>query len=83
MAVFRQREWLADETAARITGKPLALARALQKAANFDVALQHGANTARALCIFGYTANNWWDNLFDTHPSIEERIERLRMYSNL
>lgn len=82
-AVFRQREWIADTTAALVTAKPLALASALEKAGSENVALQKGSGAARALCIFGYDASSWWDNLFSTHPSLDERIHRLKEYAAL
>lgn len=83
MAIFRQREWLADATAVQVTGRPLALARALEKAAATEVELAHGGRLAHALTIFGSRRDSWWGNLFKTHPDLEERITRLRQYAGL
>jgi heat shock protein HtpX len=82
LAVSRQREWLADATAAKVTGKPLALAAALEKLSATDVELHQGKRLAQALCIAGgLRGEDWWKNLFDTHPDVHERIARLRSYA--
>lgn len=83
LAISRQREWLADATAARVTGKPLALARALEKLAGVDVTLEHGERLARALCVAAPPrTGNWWQDLLQTHPDVAARIARLRSYAN-
>ena len=81
MAVSRSREYLADETGARITKKPLALASALMK-------LESGCHNPRNACDDTSHASMWisepvpkkkkvMSNLFSTHPATELRVERL------
>jgi len=79
MSVSRSREYLADETGARICGQPLALANALRKLhiASQRMPLQ-GAQPATAHMFivnpfFGKSLVKW----FSTHPPMEERIIRL------
>ena len=81
LAVSRNREYLADETGARITGKPLQLASALYR-------LEHGCSmpnnnyedTARAdMWICNPVRRGTFKSLFSTHPSTEERIRRLQI----
>lgn len=80
LAVSRNREYLADETGARITGKPLALANALRR-------LEEGcgrpnnnySDTAHAdmwICN-PIRKESFFRTLFSTHPSTSERIRRL------
>jgi len=83
MALSRRREYLADATAAELTGDPEGLARALYKLAVDQHPLQH-VNRA--------TAHLWIESplrdhrglrssvggLFDTHPPLQERIDRLQ-----
>lgn len=84
LAISRQREWLADASAARVTGKPLALAQALEKLNNANVTLTQGRRIAQALCIAGLPrARSWWRDLFSTHPDLEARIRRLYQYVGL
>ncbi|MBI4289824.1 MAG: zinc metalloprotease HtpX [Chloroflexi bacterium] len=80
MAISRQREYLADASGALLTRYPEGLARALEKIAADKEPLEV-ANKATAHL---YVANplkghkSWANNLFSTHPPIEERIRRLR-----
>ncbi|MFT0899395.1 zinc metalloprotease HtpX [Candidatus Methanoprimaticola sp. MG2] len=83
LGVSRNREYLADESGARITGKPMALASALTKiesgcttkANNYDnpsyesvwISSPFGMKKARGLV-----------NLFRTHPTTPDRIARLK-----
>jgi heat shock protein HtpX len=79
LAISRAREYEADATGARISRSPEALARALEKiaAASGRIPLPAGPATAH-LWIVNPLRGNWLDNLFRTHPPIEERIRRLR-----
>jgi heat shock protein HtpX len=83
LAISRSREFLADETGAKISQDPLALASALEKlsVAAFTQNLQpespSQASTA-SLFIVNPFSGNGWITLFSTHPSMEKRIERLR-----
>ncbi len=82
LGISRQREWIADASAARATGKPLALASALEKLLGYDTTLHHGKMVAQALCIAGAPkSDRWWEDLFSTHPDTIERIARLRSFA--
>jgi len=77
-AISRRRELLADATAVELTRNPLGLAGALQKIAA-DPAQLRAANRATAHL---YIANpvrkvKEASGLFDTHPPIKQRIDRL------
>jgi heat shock protein HtpX len=78
LAVHRQREWLADATAARLTGNPLMLAGALARLEGQQVTLAHGRRVAQSLCVAGQPmTGSRLKDFFNTHPSPEARIERL------
>lgn len=80
MAVSRNREFMADEGAARMTRNPAGLQSALAKLENYakrgyEV---HNATeqTAHMFIINPFTGKNM-GNLFRTHPTTEDRIARL------
>ena len=79
MAVSRSREYLADETGARICGRPLALANALRKLDNASQIIPlHDAQPATAhMFIVNPLTGGTLLKLFSTHPPMEERIARL------
>lgn len=79
MAISRSREYLADETGARISGRPLDLASALGRldAASRQIPLE-GNPVAENLFIVNPFTGADVANLFSTHPPIQERIARLR-----
>lgn len=79
MAISRSREYLADETGARISGRPLDLASALGRldAASRQIPLE-GSPVAENLFIVNPFTGADMANLFSTHPPIAERIARLR-----
>ena len=79
MAVSRSREFLADESGARICGRPLALASALNKLHNVSRMLPMAdARPATAhLFIVNPLTGGALLRLFSTHPPMEERIARL------
>jgi heat shock protein HtpX len=80
MAISRKREYLADASGALLCRNPEALARALEKI-SADTEPLEAANKATAHL---YIANplkehaSFLNNMFDTHPPIEERIRLLR-----
>ena len=79
MAVSRSREYQADQTGARLNGNPLALASALQKLAAASGRVPLPATEATAhLFIVNPLKGQFLQNLFSTHPPIEDRIRRLR-----
>lgn len=86
LGVSRSREYLADESAARITKNPRALASALRKLetgcaspkneySNNSYASMWISNPVRA-------KKNIFSSLFSTHPSTEDRIQRLEALEN-
>lgn len=82
LAISRQREYLADETAAQITGDPEGLALALRELLWDSSVSRYVARSTALLYIesplrasrglLGVTTS-----LFETHPALEARIERL------
>jgi heat shock protein HtpX len=79
LAISRNREYLADQTGARLAHNPEGLARALEKleAASTRIPMDATPSTAHMFIVnplFGKTMAG----LFSTHPPIEERIRRLR-----
>ncbi|HZR28147.1 MAG TPA: zinc metalloprotease HtpX [Terriglobales bacterium] len=78
LAVSRSREYAADETGAKFTGNPYALARALQKLDAYSkrVPLAASPSTAHLFIVKPYVGD-LFANLFSTHPPIPKRIEKL------
>ena len=78
MAISRSREYEADAGAARVSGKPEALASALAK---LSMAARHrpmDANPSTAhMFIVNPLSGGTIMNLFSTHPPLEKRVERL------
>ncbi len=80
MGVSRQREYLADATAAHILGTGKPLADALQTIhAGRQPALNINPATA-PMYIVNPVAGRRLTNLFSTHPPVDDRIRRLRAY---
>jgi len=82
LAISRSREFIADESGARYTQDPLALASALKKIKN-NVSVSHfgkrdgyRASTASLFIINPFKGQSWI-NLFATHPPIDARIAKL------
>jgi heat shock protein HtpX len=80
LAISRGREYKADADGARITGKPLALADALEMLER-GVALRPMADvpaTTAPLYIVNPLPPGFLASLFSDHPPIAERVARLR-----
>jgi len=81
MTVSRKREFMADEGAARMTGHPEWLQSALSKLdSHARGTVMHDADpqTAHMFIINPFSGQNLsLQQLFSTHPSTEQRIERL------
>jgi heat shock protein HtpX len=81
MAISRTREYSADRGGAEISGKPLALASALQRISGAAHQIENPtaeANPATAhLFIINPLSGERMDNLFSTHPATENRIAAL------
>jgi heat shock protein HtpX len=81
LAVSRQREYLADATAARLLGGGRPLAEALESLERGTQAAPVAVNPAFAsLYIANPLPRAGLATLFSTHPPIPERIRRLRGY---
>ena len=78
MAVSRSREYGADETGARLTGRPQGLASALRKLhlASSRIPMHAEPSTAH-LFIVNPLSGRGFASLFSTHPPLEDRIRRL------
>jgi heat shock protein HtpX len=78
MAISRSREYEADAGAARVSGKPEALASALAKLSISAKRRPMDANPSTAhMFIVNPLSGGTIMNLFSTHPPPEKRIERL------
>jgi heat shock protein HtpX len=79
MAVSRSREYMADESGARICGRPLALANALRKLHNAShmIPMQDARPATAHMFIVTPLTGGALLKLFSTHPPMEERIARL------
>ena len=81
MAISRTREYEADRAGAEISKRPLALASALKKIASVSERVPNAPaerNPASAhLFIVNPLSGARMDNLFSTHPNVENRVARL------
>jgi heat shock protein HtpX len=80
LGISRSREYRADETGARLCGKPLALASALTRidaAAQLGPAMQAPPQTAH-LFLVPPLRRGFLATLFSTHPDTAERVRRLQ-----
>lgn len=79
-AISRSREFLADASGAKLSGSPLALASALVKLQQYGQKVpmqQNNPATAHMFIVHPFSAATM-GKLFSTHPSVEERVSRLR-----
>jgi heat shock protein HtpX len=87
LAISRSREYAADDTGARCSHSPLALAAALQKLEDHAKhthmnpgTTQHTA-TASLFIVHPFAGGHSLSSLFATHPPISKRIARLHQLS--
>lgn len=80
LAISRQREFLADASAALLTRYPEGLARALEKIAA-GPPLEGASHATAHLYIANPFRGQTLASLFSTHPPVAERIRRLRSQS--
>lgn len=83
LGVSRNREYLADESGARLTGKPMALANALLKLESGCSARSNNYDNPSCANMwisnpFGKKKASFLVDLFRTHPSTEDRVAKLR-----
>jgi heat shock protein HtpX len=79
LGVSRQREYLADQTGARLLGEGRPLADALESIhAKVKLAPMAVNPAAEALYIANPLSGRGALSLFSTHPPVEERVRRLR-----
>lgn len=79
LGISRSRELLADDAGARFCGEPESLAQALRKLEQFAAAIPADvtAATASLYIVNPLTGGQKLSRLFSTHPSTDERVERL------
>ena len=82
MAVSREREYLADASAAHLTRYPEGMISALKKLDTHSRPMKHQNPATEALFINNPLRKGAINNLFSTHPPIEKRIERLEHGKN-
>ncbi|OGL63917.1 zinc metalloprotease HtpX [Candidatus Uhrbacteria bacterium RIFCSPHIGHO2_02_FULL_47_44] len=85
LAVSRQREYLADASGCLLTRYPDGLVRALEKIATQDQPLARANHATAHLFLanpFDPHVTKKFEQLFSTHPPIEERIARLKKAMN-
>ena len=82
LAISRKREYLADASAVLLTRYPEGLVHALEKLNNDSQPLRRVSSSTAHLFIDnpfgGKRQSSWLNNLFSTHPPIEERIKILK-----
>ncbi len=79
LAISRSREYLADESGARLIKNPKALASALEKlaASNKMRPLKFGNKTTEGMFIVNPFKGNGLFALFMTHPPVKKRVQKL------
>jgi heat shock protein HtpX len=83
MAISRTREYAADDEGGRIVGQPMVLASALAKISHAaeqipNASAEQNPATAHLFIVNPLTGGHGWDNLFATHPAVENRIAALQ-----
>ena len=80
MAISRSREYLADETGARLAGNPRSLASALEKLASASqrIPMKEAKPATAHMFIVNPLSGGGFSKWFSTHPPMEERVRRLR-----
>ncbi len=83
MAISRSREYLADETGARLAGNPRSLASALEKLSHASkrMPMQQASPATAHMFIVNPLSGGGFTRWFSTHPPVEERVRRLQAMS--
>ena len=86
MGISRSREFLADETGARLAGNPLALASALRKIEHYAIHRtmpQATPATSHMFIVNPYAGSGTWLlSLFSTHPPTDARVQKLQLLAD-
>jgi heat shock protein HtpX len=77
MSISRNREYLADSSAAKLTRYPQGLANALKKISGVSKPVTSASKGTAHMYIANPLSSKGLSNMFSTHPPIKERIERL------
>ena len=83
LAISRRREYLADASGALLTRYPEGLASALEKISTANMPMRRASHATAHLFIdepFGRAEGSklaWLENLFATHPPVQDRIRAL------
>ena len=77
LAISRKREYAADATGAIIGRNPEALASALKKIRKDNLPTKNASTATAHMYISNPLKAGFWNNMFSTHPDINERIRRL------
>jgi len=78
LAISRQREYLADSSAVKLTRQPSGLISALQKISTDSNSLNSASTATASLYIINPFKEQNFSHLFSTHPPVEKRIQALK-----
>jgi len=78
LAISRKREFLADADSALLTRYPAGLASALEKISKDKEPLEAANKATEHLYIVNPLTKSSLNNMFSTHPSIEDRVKALK-----
>ncbi|MGV8172015.1 MAG: M48 family metallopeptidase [Candidatus Woesearchaeota archaeon] len=78
LAISRKREYTADATGAILSRHPQGLADALKKIKNDGLETKNATKATAHLYFSSPLRGGFLNNLFSTHPPIDERIRRLQ-----
>jgi heat shock protein HtpX len=77
LAISRKREYMADASGALLTRYPQGLADALKKISSSSIPMTKANPDSAPLYIANPFRKGYFDNLFSTHPPIDDRIKKL------
>ena len=77
LAISRKREYAADATGAILGRDPEALANALKKIKKENIETKYASKATAHLFFSNPLKEGFWNNMFSTHPPLDERIKRL------
>jgi len=81
LSISRSREFLADETSAKITKDPKALGSALTKIHSSTKKMEFGNPALSNMFISNPFRSSAIINLMSTHPTLQARLKRLRKFA--